>query len=85
MAATAGEYRDRSLGVSVKSQEGIEQLSRGGAVDGVAAMRAVDGDDGNRSVAFNQNCIGIGHGFPPVGTVGCVQGLQRSITQRVTA
>ena len=65
IAAGAGEHRDRRLGVGVEGQEGIEQFSRGGAVDGVAAMRPIDGDDGHRSVAFDEHCVGLGHAALP--------------------
>src|SRR5258708_7623284 len=65
ITARAGEHRHRRLGVGIEGQERIEQLSRRCAIDGVTAMRAVDGDDGHRSIAFDKNCIGIGHGCAP--------------------
>src|SRR5260370_39317189 len=44
----------------------MEQLSRGCAIGGVATMRAVDGDDRHRSIAFDKHGIGMGHGRLPV-------------------
>ena len=37
--------------------------SRGGAIDGVAAMRAVDGNDGDRTIAFDEHgaVAGVSH------------------------
>jgi hypothetical protein len=61
ITAGAGEHRDRGPSVGIEGQERIEQLSRGCAVDGVTAMRAIDGDDGHRSIAFDKHGIGIGH------------------------
>ena len=61
-AAGAGEHRDRRALVGIEGEECIEQFSRGQAIDGVAAMRAVDGDDGDGAVAFDEDGVGIGHG-----------------------
>jgi len=41
IAAGAGEHRDRRLDVGVERQKRIEQFSRGGAIDGVTAMRTM--------------------------------------------
>mgnify|MGYP003693778177 CR=1 FL=1 len=55
IAAGAGEDRDRRRLVGIERQERIVELARGGAVDGVAAMRTIDGNDGHRAIAFDQH------------------------------
>jgi hypothetical protein len=52
-AAGAGEHRDRGFRIGVEGDKRVVQFPRRGAVDGVAAMRAVDGNDGHRPIAFN--------------------------------
>src|SRR6202011_4276631 len=61
IAAGPGKYRDRGLRIGIESQKRVEQFARGGAIDGITAMRAVDGDDGHRSIAFDKHGIGVGH------------------------
>jgi hypothetical protein len=75
IAAGAGEHRDRALSSASKRKERVVQFARGRAVDGVAAMRAVDGNDGEgpsrststasasdmeRSCCFLTRILGIG-------------------------
>src|ERR1700682_4202689 len=60
-AAGPGTYRDRGLRIGIESQKRVEQFSRGGAIDGITALRAVDGDDGHRPIAFDKHGIGVGH------------------------
>src|SRR5207248_9848481 len=69
-AAGAREHPARSVVVGVKGAEGIVQLSRGGGVDGIPAMRPIDGNDGEGSIAFDKNRIGIGHVRAPSLFVG---------------
>src|SRR5882757_9101798 len=61
IAAGAGEHRDRGGFVGIERQECVVKLARGGAVDGVAAMRTVDGNDGHGAIAFDQHVVGLGH------------------------
>jgi hypothetical protein len=72
IAAGAGEHRHRGFLVGIEGAKDIVQFSRGGAVDGVAAMRTVDGNDGHRSIAFDEHGIGLDHGFLPDSFVGCL-------------
>jgi hypothetical protein len=65
IAAGAGEHRDGSDLVGVERKKRVIELARGGAIDRVSAMRTVDGDDGDRAIAFDQHGIGFGHGAPP--------------------
>jgi hypothetical protein len=67
IAAGAGEHGDGGFLIGVEGEEGVVQFARGRAVDGVAAMRAVDGDDGDGAVAFDEHGIGIGHGGRSLG------------------
>ena len=53
ITAGAGKHRNRRLGVGIEGQKRIEQLSCRCAIDGVTTMRAVDGDDRYRSIAFD--------------------------------
>jgi hypothetical protein len=64
-AAGAGEHRDRCFLIGIEGEERVVELSRGRAIDGVAAMRPVDGDDGDGSIAFDQHGIGFRHGRLP--------------------
>jgi len=61
IAAGAGEHRDGSAVVGVERKKRVIQFSRGRAVDGVAAMRAVDRNDGNGTIAFDKHGVGFGH------------------------
>ena len=61
IAAGAGEHRDRGLGIGIEGAKRVEQLARGRAIDGVAAMRTIDGDDGHGPIAFDKDGIGFGH------------------------
>ena len=64
-AAGAGEHGNGCLGIGIESPERIEQFSRRGAIDRIAAMRTIDGDDGHRSIAFDKNCACVGHVCAP--------------------
>src|SRR5271156_6250922 len=64
-AAGPGEHSDRSVLVGVEGEKGVVELACGGAVDGIAAMRTVDGDDGDGSIALDHHGIGFGHLTPP--------------------
>ena len=59
--AGAGEYGDGSLLVGVEGEESVIQFARGGAVHRVADLRAIDGDDGHRPLAIDNDGIFLGH------------------------
>src|SRR3984893_12694913 len=61
IAAGPGKYRDRGLRIGIESQKRVEQFSRGGAIDGITALRAVDGDDGHPPLAFDKPGCGGRH------------------------
>ena len=71
ISAGAGEHRDRRAVIGVEGEKRIEQFSRGQAIDGVAAMRAIDGDDGDGAVAFDEDGVGIGHIRRSTIVLGC--------------
>src|SRR5512138_2389523 len=60
--AGAGEHRDGCRLVGIEGQEGIIKFARRRPVDGVAAMRAVDGNDGDGAIAFDEHGVLFGHG-----------------------
>jgi hypothetical protein len=62
IAAGAGEHGDRCCFIGIERKEGVVQLPRGRAVNGVATMRAVDGNDGHGTIAFDEHGVGFGHG-----------------------
>jgi hypothetical protein len=57
--AGAGENGDRSVPVGIEGAERVVQLSCRRAVDGVAAIGTIDGNDGDGSIALDQ--YGVGH------------------------
>src|SRR3954471_14763589 len=61
IAAAAGEHGNRRCLIGIERKEGVVQLPRGRAVDGVAAMRAVDGNDGDGTIVFDEHGIGFDH------------------------
>ena len=70
IAAGAGEHGDGCAFVGVERKKRVIQLPRGRAINGVAAMRAVDGNDGDRAVSFDEHGVGFAHGAPPCCSYG---------------
>src|ERR1700756_4816641 len=64
IAAGAGEDSNRGVLVGIEGEERVVELSRRGAIDGVAAMRTVDGHDGHGAIAFDQPTVGLRHVAP---------------------
>ena len=57
---SAVEHANFLRGVVFESEEGVEELETGGAVDSIAPVRAGDGDGGNASACFGDlYCIWI--------------------------
>jgi len=61
ITAGAGEHRDRGGVIGVEGKKRVVEFSRGRAVDGVATMWTVDGNDGDGSVTLHEHGFGFGH------------------------
>src|SRR3546814_4567287 len=59
MAFAAGQDRDARAFFGGEGREGVAQRDGGRGIDGVALRRPVDGDDGNRAIAHDENGHGI--------------------------
>src|SRR3546814_14634060 len=55
MAFAAGQDRDARAFFGGEGREGVAQRDGGRGIDGVALRRPVDGDDGNRAIAHDEN------------------------------